>query len=202
MKNNILRIVKMAAFYSLTGIVLQAILVTFLFASPSEGQNLRDVKVSVRALNITLEQALQLIEQKTNFKFTFFEDNLPLQQKATVIVEEESLYNILEVFAKDYGLTFNRINDQIVVKKNQGQKEILVTSEENGTIKGTVKEARTNQPIPGANVVIMNLKIGNTADVNGNYTINNVPEGKYIVQISGIGYGKIRKSVTVAAGKT
>jgi len=193
----------MAVFYSFLGLLLQGVLVNMLFAlTPAEGQNLRDIKLSVNAVNISLGEALQIIEQKTSFKFLFNDDQIPLKEKATVIVDEESLYNILEVFAKDYGLTFNRINDQIVVKKNRDQGKILITSEENGTIKGRVLDARTKSGIPSASVFIKGTTIGAIADLKGNFVINSVPPGKHEVIVTIVGYGKVSKDVRVQEGKT
>jgi outer membrane receptor protein involved in Fe transport len=202
MKNNFIRTVKMAAYYSLMGLILQGILVTFLFASPAEGQNLRDVKVSINAVNITLQQALQIIEKKTNFKFDYHKEDIPLDQKATVIVDEESLYNILEVFAKDYGLTFNRINDQIVVKKNVGQTENLVTANETGTIKGKVTDAATKEPLPGASVSLRGTTRGTFTDDKGNFEIENIKPGKYTVAASYVGYSTTTKTIQVESDKT
>ncbi len=193
----------MTAYYSFLGLMLQGLLVNLLFAiTPAEGQNLRDVKVSVNVVNVSLEEALQMIEQKTNFKFIFFEEGLPLKEKATVIVDEESLYNILEVFAKDYGLTFNRINDQIVVKKNQGQTENLVTAIETGTIKGKVTDASTKEALVGASVMLRGTTLGSYTDKKGNFEINNVKPGKYTIAASYVGYSTTTKTITVNANQT
>lgn len=193
----------MALLYSFLGLLLQGILVNILFATtPAEGQNLRDIKVSVKAVSVTLEQALQIIESKTNFKFIFFEEGLPLNEKATVIVDDESLYNILEVFAKDYGLTFNRINDQIVVKKSYGQKENLVTAVETGSVKGKVTDSRTKEAVVGASVLIKGTTHGTSTNIGGNYTIDNVSEGKYTLVVSSVGYKSKEATVNVTANQT
>ncbi len=193
----------MAVYYSFLGLILQGVLVNLLFAfSLAEGQNLRDVKVSVNAINVSLEQALQIIERKTNFKFVFFEEGIPLNEKATVIVDDESLYNILEVFAKDYGLTFNRINDQIVVKKSYGQTENLVTASETGVIKGKITEAKTKEAIVGATVIIKGTSRGTSTDFNGNYTIDNVNSGKYTLAASSIGYKFKEQTINVTENQT
>src|SRR3989339_958657 len=202
MKNNLIRIVKMMAFYSFLGLVLQGALVTILLATPAEGQNLRDIKVTVKAVDVTLEQALQIIEEKKNFKFFYVKEEIPLNEKATVIVDDESLYNILEVFAKDYGLIFNRINDQIVIKKNQGQTENLVTAVETGTVKGKITDTSTKEPLVGATVVLKGTTIGSSTDIKGNYTIEFIKPGKYTIAVSYIGYSTTTKTVEVSADKT
>jgi iron complex outermembrane receptor protein len=200
MKKYIIRTIKMVALYSFLGLLLQGILVNLLFAvTPAEGQNLRDVKVSVNAVSVTLEQALQIIESKTNFKFIFFEEGLPLNEKATIIVDDESLYNILEVFAKDYGLTFNRINDQIVVKKSQGQKKNLVTAEETFKIKGKVTDAKTGEPLIGASIILKPSNLGAATDLEGSYSFDvstSLAKGQQAeLVVSFINYKK--KSITV-----
>lgn len=194
----------MTALYSFWGILVQTLIVSLLFASsPAEGQNLRDIKVTVKAINVSFQEALQIIEQKTDFKFNYIQEEIPLKENVTISVTDESLYNILEVFANDYGLTFNRINNQITIKKSKGwETEKITSAPEPGTITGSVKHARSKAPIPGANILIIGLNIGAAADVNGNFTIKNVPAGKYELRASSVGYGKVAKSLVVQEGKT
>lgn len=201
-KNNLLRVIKLTAIYTFIGFTLQVILVNLLLASsPAEAQNLKAVKVKLNVVDVTLEQAFKLIEERTNFKFNYIKEELPLNEKATVIVEDESLYNILEVFAKDYSLTFNRINDQITVKKAQYANEPLIVAVEDGSIKGRVLDARTKKGIPSASVALRGMNMGAIADNNGSFIITNIPVGKYELYISMIGYGKVSKGVLVQEGK-
>jgi len=59
-----------------------------------------------------------------------------------------------------------------------------------GKISGTVKDKQTGEPLPFANVVINGTTLGAATDVNGFYTILNVPPGVYSVTASVIGYQK------------
>ncbi|NJD23224.1 MAG: TonB-dependent receptor, partial [Melioribacter sp.] len=118
------------------------------------------------------------------------------------IVDDESLYNILTVFAKDYALTFNRINDQIVVKKSYGQTENLVTAIETGTIKGRVIDAKTKEAIVAASVLIKGTSRGALTNMSGYYTIDNVNAGQYTLVVSSVGFKAKEASVTVVANST
>ena len=43
-------------------------------------------------------------------------------------------------------------------------------------ISGTVKESKSGQPIPGANIKVVGKSLGTTTDFDGNFTFNvNVP---------------------------
>ncbi len=61
----------------------------------------------------------------------------------------------------------------------------------NGKLRGTVRDDATKQALPGANVVVVGTTLGATADVNGNYTILNVPPGEYRLQASSVGYRRV-----------
>lgn len=57
-----------------------------------------------------------------------------------------------------------------------------------GEIKGEVSNSRTKEPLAGANVVVLNTNLGASTDLDGHFTIKNVPVGTYIVRISYVGY--------------
>ncbi len=71
-----------------------------------------------------------------------------------------------------------------------------------GTIKGRVVDADTQDPIPGVNVVIRELLRGAATDIDGNYTIERVPAGTYTLEASFIGYRTETRQVTVEEGET
>lgn len=43
-----------------------------------------------------------------------------------------------------------------------------------GTIKGRVSEQGSNEPLPGANIIIVGTSIGTTSDIYGNYTVQDL----------------------------
>jgi len=58
---------------------------------------------------------------------------------------------------------------------------------QNGSISGIVVDSAKN-PIPDVNVKIKGSYIGTASDIDGKYTLNNVPAGEYIISVSSIGY--------------
>jgi hypothetical protein len=71
---------------------------------------------------------------------------------------------------------------------------IVTVKAETGTLSGKVLDASTKQPVPGANIIITGTSFGAASDVNGNFTINNIPVNVYSVKASAVGYESETKS--------
>ncbi len=70
-----------------------------------------------------------------------------------------------------------------------------------GTVTGRITDTK-NGGIPGVTVIIEGTSLGSSTDLEGNYTIANVPAGERVLVISFVGYTSVRRNVTVFAGKT
>jgi len=57
-----------------------------------------------------------------------------------------------------------------------------------GTVKGFIYDAETNEPVIYAPVYIKESNIGTITDINGYYVINKIPKGIYNIKINCIGY--------------
>ncbi len=71
-----------------------------------------------------------------------------------------------------------------------------------GAIKGTVKDAKTGKPLPGANILIVGTSLGAASDLHGRYHIPSVPPGRYTIRVTFIGYKTVETPVKVQAGQT
>ncbi len=57
-----------------------------------------------------------------------------------------------------------------------------------GKIAGTVKDAKTGDPLPGVNILLKGTYYGAATDFNGKYVIKGINPGTYTMQVSLIGY--------------
>ncbi|WKL45650.1 TonB-dependent receptor [Flavobacterium sp. ZE23DGlu08] len=73
---------------------------------------------------------------------------------------------------------------------------VLFFAQEKFTLSGTIIDANSNETLIGVNVVIPELKTGVTTNEYGFYSIT-VPQGKYTVQISYLGYQTIEESINL-----
>ncbi|NLT52154.1 MAG: TonB-dependent receptor [Ignavibacteria bacterium] len=71
-----------------------------------------------------------------------------------------------------------------------------------GRITGTVTDVTTGTPLFGANVFLKGVSIGAATDLDGKYTITQIPAGDYLMAIRYIGYQEKELEVTVQANKT
>ncbi len=71
-----------------------------------------------------------------------------------------------------------------------------------GNIEGTVKDAQNGDALPGANVTVVKTSLGASSDVNGKYTIHNVPPGSYTLRAVYVGYRQREVQIQVKEGET
>ncbi|MEM6286054.1 MAG: TonB-dependent receptor [Bacteroidota bacterium] len=71
-----------------------------------------------------------------------------------------------------------------------------------GTVSGTVTDAATGDPLPGANVRIADTGTGAATDIEGRYRVPGVPAGEARLVASFVGYTADTLTVAVPAGGT
>jgi iron complex outermembrane receptor protein len=72
-----------------------------------------------------------------------------------------------------------------------------------GTINGHIKDESTGEALIRVNIIISGTTIGAASDLDGNYTIKNVPPGTYSLVFSLIGYQSVtEEGVIVIAEET
>ncbi len=67
----------------------------------------------------------------------------------------------------------------------------LTALAQTGTIKGIIKDAKTNEPLIGASVLVEGTTNGAAADLDGNYVIQNVAAGTHTLIVSYVSYNQI-----------
>jgi iron complex outermembrane receptor protein len=65
-------------------------------------------------------------------------------------------------------------------------------------LNGKVMDAATKEALPGASVYIPDLKTGAVTDVNGHYTITNLPKSRFSVQVKSLGYVPVTVAVDLS----
>ena len=66
------------------------------------------------------------------------------------------------------------------------------------TLSGIIIDAKTNQPLEGASILLHDIKIGAISKKDGTYTTASFPSGKYLVEVSYQGYASILETVEIS----
>lgn len=74
-------------------------------------------------------------------------------------------------------------------------------NKEDGTVVGRVLDAKNKEPMVGVNVYLENTGYGSSTNIDGNYSIQNVPPGKYNLIVSYVGYKKFEKKIEINGEK-
>ncbi len=195
MNFKLLRKILQMSKYTFYGICLQMVLVGMLLASSSEAQrqSLDKIYVSVDIDNLTLEDALQLLSNETEFNFSYNDERVNEEKIVTASVKNKSMATLLKRMSKDYDLKFKRINENIYVsrKNNTGKaiEEEITNLYQEREIIGKVISAEDNTGLPGVNVIVQGTATGTITDVEGNYKIDVSDEGTKL-EFSSVGYIK------------
>ncbi len=80
---------------------------------------------------------------------------------------------------------------------------LSLTSVAQNSLTGKIKEAsKDSTAIPGATIYIPDLKIGAVTKDDGTYTINNIPKGTFLIQVTSIGFAAETKEINLKESST
>lgn len=178
------------------GLVLQICFTGLLVASDGLAQDkvsIEDVYLSLDIKDASLEQTLEAITIKTNFKFAFEQKNIEAIQSITTSASNESLADILREISKTTSLSFKRVDDNIFIsKKKLFGKSVDEDKINSGlfqgiTITGKVLSGEDNSGLPGVNIIVQGTNIGTVTDIQGSYTLE-VPDASSVLVFSSVGF--------------
>ncbi len=77
----------------------------------------------------------------------------------------------------------------------------FVSFAQKATLKGTITDKASNEPLPGATIMVKGTTIGMITDFEGNYELPNLNPGKQVFAISFIGYSSMEKEIELVANE-
>ncbi len=157
-------------------------------------KQLPEVRLSVHADNVPLSDLLSTITAKSGVSFSYNPKKIPVQQKIDYMAGDKTLSEILDDLAQEFGLTFEFVEDQIIVKPDKRSDKVAAQT---FTLSGTIKDSDSGEVLIGAAVYVRELQTGTVTNPFGFYSIT-IPAGTYTVSTSFIGYKEVTKVVDLA----
>lgn len=132
--------------------------------------------------NISFKEVLKLIEEQSEFRFFYEEDNLKTEDRFNIDSNNSTIEEVLSQLFDQTGIEYKVLNNNFIVLKPKPE---IYSNQINGlqkdkTIIGKVTNS-SGDPLPGATVVIKGSTNGTITDYNGNYSIFNVTDDAILV---------------------
>ena len=185
----------------LIAVYLPCLCATLLASHETRSQSVKEVTISIDVQQVSIEKALETMEEKTKFIFVYAGKALSFARshEITLKANNKSVADLLSIVANETGASFKQLDQDIVVKApstSPMKKEPRIQKEAPQVkfIKGKVTD-ENGEPLAGANVVVKDTAIGTVTDLDGNYVIN-VPGHITVLVFSYIGYSTLEIEIT------
>ena len=155
-----------------------------LLALPSLIYAQKDSTVNVRLENISLREAFQDIQDKSEYQFFYNDDITVLDQEVSLRLRKVNIQQVLDSLLLGTELSYQILEDKLIV---------IATSEgfKRHEVSGQVVDSENGETIPGAHVLIKGSTTGTITDIDGNFNIL-VPDGETILVFSFMGYAPVK----------
>ncbi|MBI1342858.1 MAG: TonB-dependent receptor [Terrimonas sp.] len=75
-------------------------------------------------------------------------------------------------------------------------------AQQRASVSGRIIDAKTGLGLSGTSVYLPDLRRGTTADEKGGYQLQNIPEGRYLIEVSHLGYTSIVENIELKGNIT
>ena len=178
-----IRVMKLSVFLLLIG-ALQV------FAVNSYSQK---TKVTLQLSNQSIEEVLNKIEDQSEFYFLYNEKLVDVNRKVDVVINNQSIDEVLEEIFEGHDVEYQVVDQRIILSP----KSMNSTQQQELTVSGKVLD-KAGEPIPGVSILVKGTMNGVITDINGSYTLANVPQDATLV-FSFVG---MKSQDVLVAGKT
>lgn len=143
--------------------------------------------ISLNITNGSYSEVFKAIENQSEYKFFYNDNQISNKKSIDVNVQGESIEQILNSVFKGTGITYKIVNQQVVLTNGTSANNISTsTQQDNKSVNGQVVSV-SGEPLIGVNVVVKGTTIGTTTDIDGRYTLDNIPANS-VVEFSYIGF--------------
>ncbi len=145
--------------------------------------------VTLNVNQVSVETVFKQIMQQTDYKFFYDKAVVSSEPRVTLKTNNASLQTVLDELTEQTHLSFSVKNKTITVGKTPPSIQKNSSDNTKLTIKGNVTDNQ-GEPIIGASVMVKGTNQGSITNLDGDYTLNNVPHDA-IISFSYIGFQKL-----------
>lgn len=153
-------------------------------------QQILNKSISLKLDHVNFRQALMAIEKQVDAHFVYSSNMIEADKQVSLTVNDELLSAVLLKLLSPNQITFEVVENQIILKKGKVQisAEPTTLNLVDNTIKGRVS-TESGEALPGVNIQIKGTSKGVTTNNSGDYEIS-VPSPEVTLIFSFVGYIK------------
>lgn len=136
--------------------------------------------VQIKATNQSIVDVLKNIEDETNYTFLFNRSNVDVEQKVNLNLEFSDIEKALDELLAGTNIKYRSFNNSYVLYSDDNNSATSSASQQTKTVKGQVISPN-GEALPGVTIVIKGTNEGTITDVDGNYSLGNVPANGILV---------------------
>lgn len=149
--------------------------------------------VTISRQNISLAKIFRDIQRQTGYNFLCTKEQLSRSNKINIDLKNAPVKEVLDHVFKDQPLTYDILNNTIIVKKKEtvaGEQPVIPPPVH---ISGIVTDSATGKPLAGVTVKVKGNTMGTITDADGKFSLD-VPDDA-VLEVSYLGY--ISKEIPV-----
>ena len=128
--------------------------------------------VSVEFKNASLQEIFEQVKRQTGVSFMFSNDDVRSFERRDFKVESADVNTVMERCLAGTGLTFEIVDNVVIVKKMELQAQTV----ERAVVKGYVKNNK-GELLPGVTIAIKGTTLGTVSDADGHFKLE-IPKRK------------------------
>lgn len=157
-----------------------------LMLSAATSLHAQDTQISITARNTPVREVLKMIEAKSNYHFAYNNKLIDVTRKVDVTAANQKIGDILKGIFANTDITYKVLDSQIILASAKEMGEPVTNSKATAEkVTGKVTD-ENGQPLPGVTVVVQGRKVGTVTDINGFYSVSNLPQNA-VLQFSFVG---------------
>ncbi|MBR10947.1 MAG: TonB-dependent receptor [Rickettsiales bacterium] len=147
-------------------------------------------KIDLTLQEATFEEAVEELIKKTDVNIIYNNEEIKDLPKITLQLKQVTVEQALDELLKDSNLSYQKINDTIVVGPTKDDPNPPSAPGFKQTLRGTIYDKDSQAPLSFATVQVMTTETvkGAITDIDGNFSIPNLPIGRHSIKVSFVGY--------------
>ncbi|MCY1719370.1 TonB-dependent receptor [Prolixibacteraceae bacterium Z1-6] len=157
---------------------LTTLLILISFMQISANSYSQTGKLDLKMKNVTLLEVFEEIEELSQYRFFYDNEQVDLTKKVTVKVEDREIADVLTEIFEGTDLTWKE-KDRLILVRSKSNSSYVIPAKQ-GEVTGKVTD-ENGEPLPGVTIVIKGTTKGAVTNIDGNYTITDVTSGDILL---------------------